>query len=96
MADDPVRTCVVRTCVGCGAKRAGREMLRVASQGGGVPAVDERFHAAGRGAYLCRNRRCAERAFARRALERTLKLHGPPPAAVRDEILRAIERMKES
>ncbi len=82
----------VRTCAGCGAKRSPSEMLRVASRDGEAPLVSTRGakKAEGRGAYLCIDLKCYERAVARRALERTLKLKCGLPHASRDEIARAI------
>lgn len=82
----------VRTCVGCGAKKAPGEMLRLASKDGAAPLVDERGGAPGRGAYLCRDRKCIERAWARRGVERALKLHGTMPASVRDAMMRAMKK----
>ena len=81
----------IRTCIGCSAKRAPHEMLRVAASNGEAPVVDVAQKAAGRGAYLCRNKVCVERAFARRALERALKLKKQVPASMRVEIEQAIE-----
>ena len=63
-----------RTCVGCGAKRPQRAMLRVAALEGDAPKVDLEYCLPGRGAYLCRMKSCLERALARRAMERSLKL----------------------
>ncbi len=80
----------IRTCAGCGAKKLQREMLRIASKGGATPVVDVQFKAAGRGAYLCRNRACMERALQRRGLERTLKLKTSVPAAMRSELEQAL------
>ncbi len=80
----------VRTCAGCGAKKPQREMLRIASKDGLAPVVDVQFKAAGRGAYLCRNRACMERALQRRGLERTLKLKTSVPAAMRSELEQAL------
>jgi len=66
-------------------------MLRVAAQNGESPVVDEKQIALGRGAYLCRNKACVEKVFARHALQRALKLKNQVPAAMRVEIERAIE-----
>ena len=63
-----------RTCVGCGAKRRQREMLRIAASEGSEPQVDVKYCLPGRGAYLCRMKTCVERALVRRAVERSLKL----------------------
>jgi len=49
-------------------------MLRLAASAGGELVVDRRYSAPGRGAYLCRIKSCGERARARRAIERSLKL----------------------
>ncbi|HEY0075369.1 MAG TPA: YlxR family protein [Abditibacteriaceae bacterium] len=76
-----------RTCVACGAKKAQGELLRVVSQGGAPPQVDAEGRAAGRGAYLCLQAACIEKAWARRALERALKLQNPVDATLKTEIL---------
>jgi uncharacterized protein len=65
-------------------------MLRIAARDGGAPVIDEQGQAPGRGAYLCRARSCMERALARRALERSLKLKNTVPATLKGEIARAI------
>jgi predicted RNA-binding protein YlxR (DUF448 family) len=82
----------LRTCVGCGAKRSPAEMLRVASRDGAEPVVSapRARKAEGRGAYLCVDLKCCERAVSRRALERALKLKCGLPHASRDEIVRVI------
>ena len=76
-----------RTCVACGAKKAQGELLRVVSQGGTPAQIDAIGRAPGRGAYLCRQAACVEKAWARRALERALKLQNPVEAALKAEIL---------
>ena len=80
-----------RTCVACGAKKAQGEFLRVVSQAGAAPHIDNKGRAPGRGAYLCRESACVEKAFAQRALERALKLQNPAPPALKSEILAAIK-----
>ena len=79
---------VQRTCVGCGARKEQREMLRVAAVSGGAPVVDTEFKAPGRGAYLCRDVACTEKALKRRAIERALKLKNGVPASLRDDIMK--------
>jgi len=85
---------VQRTCVGCGARREQREMLRIAAVPGAagvpgaVPVVDNVFKAPGRGAYLCREVACIEKALKRRAIERSLKLKSGVPASLRDDIMK--------
>ena len=75
-----------RTCVSCGAKRPQRAMLRVAAIAGGEPVVDLKYCLPGRGAYLCRMKSCLERAVARRAMERSLKLKTSVGAGLKAEL----------
>lgn len=75
-----------RTCVGCHAKKPQHQLLRVASQGGEAPVVDKGHSRPGRGAYLCFDRACWQRAQKRRALERALKLRDGLPRAFKEEI----------
>ena len=76
----------LRTCVGCGAKKSQRELLRVATNEAGEPVVDVKYSAPGRGAYLCRMKSCVERALARRAVERSLKLKTSLGAGLKAEL----------
>ena len=62
----------VRTCVGCGAKRPQRELLRVTARGGEL-VPDGPSRAPGRGAYVCPRLSCLERADSRRAFSRALR-----------------------
>ena len=82
-----------RTCVACGAKKAQGEFLRVVSPSGAAPKIDVKGRAFGRGAYLCREPVCVEKAWARRALERALKLKNPAGAALKAEILSYLEQI---
>ncbi len=63
----------LRTCVLCQQVRPKRDLVRVVRSPQGAIAVDERGKAAGRGAYLCRNRDCWEKAIARDRLDHALK-----------------------
>ena len=76
-----------RTCVACGAKKPQGELVRVVSRGKAVPKLDVVGRAPGRGAYLCAQTACVERAWSRRALERALKLQAPAPAALKEQLL---------
>jgi uncharacterized protein len=84
-----------RTCIACGAKKAPRELLRVVSRQGAAPSVDVAGRAPGRGAYVCHTAACVERAFARRAFERALKLQKAAPPELKqlkEQILAVIEK----
>jgi predicted RNA-binding protein YlxR (DUF448 family) len=66
-----------RTCCACGSKKPQSELRRVASAGGAPPQLDASGKAQGRGAYLCFDVACIEKALQRKALERALKLQNP-------------------
>ena len=63
----------LRTCVQCQQVRPKRELVRVVRTPQGDVQVDEKGKAAGRGAYLCRNKACWENALARERLDYALK-----------------------
>ena len=62
-----------RRCVGCGAERPKREMIRVARSPDGSVVIDETGRAQGRGAYLCRDAECLRAAMKKKALARALR-----------------------
>jgi predicted RNA-binding protein YlxR (DUF448 family) len=66
-------------------------MLRVASKDGAMPEVVTNKCVSGRSAYMCCDRKCVDKVFGRRALERSLKLKNSTPQQVKDDIVRAIE-----
>ena len=63
----------MRTCAGCGSKRDKAELLRIVRTPGGEVLPDLSGRRDGRGAYLCFDSACVERARKRRGLERTLR-----------------------
>ena len=67
----------VRTCIACGKKGARDEFWRFKAKGGEAPALDQNNQLSGRGASLCQSAVCLEKAIARRAFERALKLKEP-------------------
>ena len=63
-----------RTCVACRTTRPKRDLVRVVRTPEGEVMVDETSKRSGRGAYVCRQRDCWEKALAQRQLERALKV----------------------
>jgi predicted RNA-binding protein YlxR (DUF448 family) len=63
----------VRTCVSCRQERTKRELTRIVRTPGGEVLVDETGKANGRGAYLCNDRACWDRAIKGRVLNHALK-----------------------
>jgi predicted RNA-binding protein YlxR (DUF448 family) len=62
-----------RTCVACRSARPKRELVRLVHAGGGEIEIDAAAKKAGRGAYLCRDRACWEKAMKGAGLEKALR-----------------------
>ena len=63
----------MRTCIGCGACQDKRTLIRIAYSKEKSLIVDPSGKAGGRGAYLCLNPECLEKAFRRKALARAFR-----------------------
>ncbi len=72
-----------RTCIGCRRRASKTALLRLVVVDG-VPVVDERQRLPGRGAYLCRRKRCFIRADRRGALLRAFRRKVRPGASLPD------------
>ncbi|OGO16727.1 MAG: hypothetical protein A2Z15_05760 [Chloroflexi bacterium RBG_16_50_11] len=62
-----------RTCAACRKIKPKREMVRLARTPGGDVEIDISGKREGRGAYLCRDRACWEKALKGKQLEHALK-----------------------
>lgn len=62
----------IRKCVGCGARRDKIELLRVVNNKGEI-LIDPGERTPGRGAYLCPNMDCLDKAVENGALKDALK-----------------------
>lgn len=76
----------MRQCVGCREMKAKRELIRVIKTSENQIFVDATGKKNGRGAYLCPNRECLDKAVKNKGLERSLK------AAVPKEIYEDFEK----
>lgn len=63
----------MRMCVGCRQMRPKRDLLRVVKTPQGEIALDKTGKLAGRGAYVCPDSQCLQRAVKSRQLERALE-----------------------
>ncbi len=63
----------MRMCVGCEEMKSKRELLRIVLSPTGDVSVDRTGKKAGRGAYVCADSECFEKAFKAKRLERSLK-----------------------
>lgn len=62
-----------RTCLGCGESRPKQELIRIVKQNDGKIFVDTTGKASGRGAYICNNIECLERAIKSKRLEKNFE-----------------------
>lgn len=76
-----VKKIPLRKCTGCGQMKSKKEMLRVLKTTEGEILLDRTGKKNGRGAYLCVDRDCLEKAFKNRGLERSLKCQIPAEVA---------------
>ena len=63
----------MRTCIACGATSDKRELVRIVRTPGGDVVCDPRGKAPGRGAYLCKDAGCFEKAAKKRLLGKHLR-----------------------
>ena len=66
-----------RTCTGCGAVKNKYEFLRIVKLPDGNVTVDTEGKLQGRGAYVCNERKCIEKALKTGKISRTLKTKIP-------------------
>lgn len=64
----------VRKCVGCNEHFEKKSLIRVVKNNAGEVFLDLTGKQNGRGAYLCKNPKCLEIAFKKRAIERVLEV----------------------
>jgi len=78
-----------RQCMGCRERKAKREMIRVVRRTDGNVNLDFGGKMNGRGAYICPNPECLNKARRSKALERSLETE--IPAEVYERLSREIE-----
>mgnify|MGYP000351509524 CR=1 FL=1 len=62
-----------RSCIGCNTKKDKKELIRVVKDKDGNISIDKTGKANGRGAYICNNVQCLEKAIKSKRLERTFE-----------------------
>ena len=63
-----------RTCIGCKEKKEKRELIRIVKDKEGNMTLDRTGRSNGRGAYICDNIQCLEKAIKTKALARTFEM----------------------
>ncbi len=78
-----------RQCMGCRERKAKKELIRVVRGTDGTVSLDFGGKSNGRGAYICPNPECLQKARKTKALERSLEV--PIPQEVYDRLAREME-----
>lgn len=63
-----------RTCIGCNLKKDKKELIRVVKDKEGNISIDKTGKANGRGAYICDNVECLEKAIKTKRLEKSFEM----------------------
>lgn len=79
----------VRMCVGCREMKDKRSLIRVVKTPNGEIKIDGTGKLSGRGAYVCRDTACLQKAIKSKGLEKSLKI------AISDEIKDQLVAMLE-
>jgi predicted RNA-binding protein YlxR (DUF448 family) len=88
----------LRTCIACGRETDKRELMRIVRDPEGDPHVDPGGKAPGRGAYMCTDPACFEKAVNRRRLASALRasVTEDDVERLRNEFETAIDNDRES
>lgn len=79
-----------RTCTGCREAKDKKDLIRVVRDKEGNVSVDATGKKNGRGAYICANAQCLEKAIKNKGLARTLKI-----STISQEIIEQLEKEME-
>lgn len=79
----------MRQCMGCRERKPKRELVRVVRSPEGVVSVDLKGKAPGRGAYICPDPQCLQKAIRSKALERNLET--PIPQELTERLMAELE-----
>ena len=63
-----------RTCIGCNSQKSKKELIRIVKNKDGIISIDKTGKAEGRGAYICNDIECLEKAIKSKKLERVFEL----------------------
>lgn len=92
MTNIKIKKTPLRTCIGCGEKKDKQLLARVVR--GETIALDITGKKNGRGAYICKNMECLERAIKTKGLDRSFK--ESIPRAVYDNLREEMRKIHES
>ena len=69
-----VKKIPMRKCIGCGESKPKQELIRVVKDKDGNIFLDKTGRQNGRGAYICFNKECLEKAIKTKALNRAFQM----------------------
>ncbi len=81
----------LRKCTGCQEMKDKRELIRIVRNDAGEFSLDRTGKKPGRGAYICPNVQCLEKAQKSKGLERSFK--AAVPKEVYEQLLAQLEEM---
>ena len=84
----------LRQCVGCGEMKGKKEMLRVLKTPEGEICLDTTGKKNGRGAYICRQKECLQKARKNKGLERSFKMSISPESY--DMLEKEFDQLKQN
>ena len=64
----------IRTCIGCGKGKSKRELIRIVKTSEGEVLIDSTGKKNGRGAYICPNITCLEKAIKTKRLSKAFEM----------------------
>ena len=82
-----------RLCVGCGENKDKKSLIRVLKTGENEIVLDDTGKKNGRGAYICKNVACMEKAIKTKGLERSFKM--AIPQSVYDQLMEEMKQYEE-
>lgn len=63
-----------RTCIGCNTQKTKKELIRIVKNAQGEIKIDKTGKLPGRGAYICNNSECLEKAVRSKRLEKSFEM----------------------
>lgn len=63
-----------RTCIGCNSQKDKKDLIRIVKNQKVQITIDKTGKAEGRGAYICNNIECLEKAIKNKKIEKTFKM----------------------
>ena len=84
-----VKKIPIRTCIGCSAAKPKKELIRIVKTTEGEVLIDLTGKKNGRGAYICPNISCLEKAIKTKRLSRTFEM------PIEDELYETLKKQIE-